>query len=294
MFLGRQVNRECVRGLWAGQLQELIFLRNRNPERGSIQNAKQALRNIINSSCDQPIGYPIYVSPLTTSYADSNSQLSRVIGGPLSFNGIAGCLGRLWHRIRMRCSATCHSGGDMQDVTVPEVSVGPSFAERCTSFREGQIYVSARRTTPTSSFNRGQPPLRTSQRSTASSGSKRPSTLSVSIAHPQSPGTAAAAEDLTQRVRIIDRGQVYDTINLGRRIDVQWPSELMREHGGRSYWKDWNPIEGMEGTVVHRWTPCHRDPARRSHVDRPIVLIKIDDKFVPIAEAGVMDAGIEV
>ena len=46
--------------------------------------------------------------------------------------------------------------------------------------------------------------------------------------------------------------------------------------------------------VVHRWTPCHKDPARRSHVDRPIVLVKIDDKFVPIAEAGVMDAGIEV
>lgn len=37
-----KLNRECVRGLWAGQQQELIFLRNRNPERGSIQNAKQA------------------------------------------------------------------------------------------------------------------------------------------------------------------------------------------------------------------------------------------------------------
>lgn len=109
----------------------------------------------------------------------------------------------------------------------------------------------------------------------------------------QSPG-AASVEGLTQRVRIIDRGQVYDSINLGRRIDVQWPSELMREHGGRSYWKDWNPVEGVEGIVVHRWTPCHRDPARRSHVDRPIVLVKIDDKFVPIAEAGVVDAGIEV
>ena len=36
-----KLNRECVRGLWAGQQQELIFLRNRNPERGSIQNAKQ-------------------------------------------------------------------------------------------------------------------------------------------------------------------------------------------------------------------------------------------------------------
>ena len=53
-----------------------VLSRNRNPERGSIQNAKQALRNIINSSCDQPIGYPIYVSPLTTSYIDTNPQAS--------------------------------------------------------------------------------------------------------------------------------------------------------------------------------------------------------------------------
>ncbi len=36
-----KMNRECVRGLWAGQQQELIYLRNLNPERGSIQNAKQ-------------------------------------------------------------------------------------------------------------------------------------------------------------------------------------------------------------------------------------------------------------
>lgn len=57
-----QINKECVRGLWAGQQQELVFLRNRNPERGSIQNSKQALRNMVNSSCDQPLGYPMYVS----------------------------------------------------------------------------------------------------------------------------------------------------------------------------------------------------------------------------------------
>ena len=48
-----KLNQECVRGLWAGQQHELIFLRNSNSERGSIQNARQALRNIINSSCDQ-------------------------------------------------------------------------------------------------------------------------------------------------------------------------------------------------------------------------------------------------
>lgn len=66
-----KINRECVRGLWASQQQELIFFRNTDPERGSIQNAKQALRNMINSSCDQPVGYPIYVSALTTSYLES-------------------------------------------------------------------------------------------------------------------------------------------------------------------------------------------------------------------------------
>lgn len=93
-----QVNRECVRGLWAGQQQELVFLRNRNPERGSIQNAKQALRNMINSSCDQPIGYPIYVSPLTTSYAGGHSQLRSVWGGPVSPHNIYTWLISSWDR----------------------------------------------------------------------------------------------------------------------------------------------------------------------------------------------------
>ncbi len=51
-----KVSKECVRGFWSSQQHELIFLRNRNPERGSIQNAKQVLRNMINSSSDQPIG----------------------------------------------------------------------------------------------------------------------------------------------------------------------------------------------------------------------------------------------
>ncbi|XP_067123903.1 pecanex-like protein 1 isoform X2 [Centruroides vittatus] len=106
-----KVNRECVRGLWAGQQQELVYLRNRNPERGSIQNAKQALRNIINSSCDQPIGYPIYVSPLTTSYAETSDQLCTIIGGPISLSIFKGVILRLWNRLRTRCGEGCSSGG---------------------------------------------------------------------------------------------------------------------------------------------------------------------------------------
>merc|ERR1739838_727717 len=104
-----KINRECVRGLWAGQQSELVFMRNRNPERGSIQNAKQALRNIINSSCDQPIGYPIYVSPLTTSYTDTNEQLNSITGGPISLNLIKETIINVWKRVRQRCGEGCSS-----------------------------------------------------------------------------------------------------------------------------------------------------------------------------------------
>uniref|UniRef100_A0A8K9URR8 Pecanex-like protein n=1 Tax=Oncorhynchus mykiss TaxID=8022 RepID=A0A8K9URR8_ONCMY len=110
-----KVNKECVRGLWAGQQQELVFLRNRNPERGSIQNAKQALRNMINSSCDQPIGYPIYVSPLTTSYCNSHTQLGHILGGPISIGNIRNLIVSTWHRLRKGCGAGCNSGVNIED-----------------------------------------------------------------------------------------------------------------------------------------------------------------------------------
>lgn len=49
--------------------------------------------------------------------------------------------------------------------------------------------------------------------------------------------------------QIVDTNQVYDTINLGRRIDVIWPSSTIRARGGKSYWKSWLPESGMEGLV---------------------------------------------
>ncbi|XP_072102062.1 pecanex-like protein 3 isoform X1 [Mobula birostris] len=110
-----KVNRECVRGLWSGQQQELVFLRNRNPERGSIQNAKQALRNMINSSCDQPIGYPIYVSPLTTSYAGQHRQLRSIWGEPVSLRSVSSWFISSWERLQKGCGAGCNSGGNVED-----------------------------------------------------------------------------------------------------------------------------------------------------------------------------------
>ncbi|XP_039104764.1 pecanex-like protein 2 [Hyaena hyaena] len=111
-----KVNKECVRGLWAGQQQELIFLRNRNPERGSIQNNKQVLRNLINSSCDQPLGYPMYVSPLTTSYLGTHTQLQSVWSGPLTLDSIRTWFQTKWLRMRKGCNGGQHGTGNIEDV----------------------------------------------------------------------------------------------------------------------------------------------------------------------------------
>uniref|UniRef100_A0A8B9G015 Pecanex-like protein n=1 Tax=Amazona collaria TaxID=241587 RepID=A0A8B9G015_9PSIT len=130
-----KVNKECVRGLWAGQQQELVFLRNRNPERGSIQNAKQALRNMINSSCDQPIGYPIYVSPLTTSYSDSHEQLKEILGGAISLGNIRNFIVSTWKG----CGAGCNSGGNIED---SDAGGGASCTSNNATINESQSSMS--------------------------------------------------------------------------------------------------------------------------------------------------------
>ncbi|XP_075233994.1 pecanex isoform X2 [Lycorma delicatula] len=338
-----KMNRECVRGLWAGQQQELVYLRNRNPERGSIQNAKQALRNIINSSCDQPIGYPIFVSPLTTSYAETNEQLCSIVGGAISLGAIKRAVIQFCRRMRRRCVEGCSSGG-----SVPQDDGGFGhegvYAMTTYNIHSGYGHTtgsagsqSMESTMISGSIGRGGSLGRGSmggnRGSIASVGKPSSSTL-ASLAgllsssdtckegfykrerdeqlqppqqhsqqqqQPQQQQQQQLPQDnredkepVYQRVRIVDVNQVYDAINLGRRIDVSWPDERMRANGGRSHWHDWLPEKGMEGQVVHRWVPLHKDPRRRSHVDRTILLVKIEDKYVPIAESGVVDLGAEV
>lgn len=91
----------------------------------------------------------------------------------------------------------------------------------------------------------------------------------------------------------MDTSYVFDNINLGRRIDVQWPNEEWRQSGGKSGWNGWLPSRGMEGTVVHKWVPCHRDTLKRSHINKVIYLVQISDKYVPISEQGVLDLAVE-
>jgi hypothetical protein len=70
-----RLNREGVRAMWAAQQQELIYIGNRNEERGSIQQMRATARNLVTQACDLPVGYPIYVSGLVTSHASAPSPL---------------------------------------------------------------------------------------------------------------------------------------------------------------------------------------------------------------------------
>ncbi|XP_075610379.1 pecanex-like protein 1 isoform X12 [Balearica regulorum gibbericeps] len=434
-----KVNKECVRGLWAGQQQELVFLRNRNPERGSIQNAKQALRNMINSSCDQPIGYPIYVSPLTTSYSDSHEQLKEILGGAISLGNIRNFIVSTWHRLRKGCGAGCNSGGNIEDsdagggasctsnnatinesqssmsqgggsattgqgpgaVQHPPVAAHPTALPAAhppthpstlgTSHSSHSVQSSLVRHSPArasvashSSYCYGSrhSSLRTSttgfvpcRRSSTSQISLRnlpssiqsrlsmvnqmeptgqtgvsaqhglPSSSSSSQSIPackqhalvgflgteggsnatetQSGGNASPAnqmqakkDDVIYRIQeevfrsffllplwkgqftskhgLMDPSQVLEGINVSKRKELQWPDEVIRLKAGRNSWKDWSPQEGMEGHVIHRWVPCSRDPSSRSHIDKTILLVQIEDKYVAVVETGVLELGAEV
>merc|ERR1712029_558491 len=44
---------------------------------------------------------------------------------------------------------------------------------------------------------------------------------------------------------------------------------------------------GMEGIIVHKWSPCHREVLKRSHVDKTILLLQIGNRYVPIVETAV-------
>lgn len=56
--------------------------------------------------------------------------------------------------------------------------------------------------------------------------------------------------------QIVDVGHVLENINLSKRKELQWPDETMRLKAGRTCWRDWSPLEGMEGHVsLYRQLP---------------------------------------
>ena len=63
---------ESIRGFWANEIRSILFLAMSSRERNSIQYNIHSLRNITNQSCNQPVGYPAYVSNIIDSYSEKD------------------------------------------------------------------------------------------------------------------------------------------------------------------------------------------------------------------------------
>lgn len=322
-------------------------MRNRNPERGSIQNARQVLRNMINSSADQPIGYPIYVSPLTTSFVESHGQISAVTGPPFTLDLLAKGVRSLFRRLIDNCGTSGSSNifptafttgrepsaslelynrdlGTATPVGVHERQPRPSSstlpAQRQSSLppmiqrsfthplRAGQFLYRGSASGPST-----MEPRRTPPQAVVGSSTPRNSVVSTSggkgVAPRVSLGSllagAESAQSLkgsppTARRQIKDVSLIYESLDkplgvTGQTV-VVWPEEDWRRRGGRIGWKEWRPEKGLEGSVVHRWTPSNPDHTKRSHMDKVILLLRVLDGkyYVPVAEAGVVNVGDEV
>ena len=79
------------------------------------------------------LGYPIYVSPLTTSYAGTNNQLTSVLFGEVSLSRVRRVVSSLWRRIRIHCGHTCRNFSspdvlELQAVPSSQIHTGASSA----------------------------------------------------------------------------------------------------------------------------------------------------------------------
>lgn len=67
-----QMDSESIRGFWSNEIRSILFLAMPSRERSSIQYNIHSLRNITNQSCNQPVGYPAYVSSIIDSYSEKD------------------------------------------------------------------------------------------------------------------------------------------------------------------------------------------------------------------------------
>ncbi|KAI6196811.1 Pecanex-like protein [Aphelenchoides besseyi] len=312
-----KLNRECVRSFWSGQQQELIFLRNRNPERGSIQNARQVLRNMINSSADQPIGYPIYVSPLTTSFVETHDQVNT---GRFTFYSMYTQARRLFCRLRRHFGTSTSSNlaaGMTISSNVPEGMVPlPTFSPIGPAMSQaGSTPVPRRRTTTSSAQSLSgrnytlietaisrdneddnvshthslgttdHPTDAVHRRCKSDAGNTSALLRTLAQTHPDriiQPLVEMKSQTQSKvQAEIINKSMVQTRLNEPQRSTgeflVSWPSSLWRERGGQSVWHEFQPFNGLTGEIVHHWHPCHRLRQFRSFAGLNIFLIHYND-----------------
>jgi hypothetical protein len=269
------MNRECVRSLWTSQQHELIFLRNSDSERGSIQNHKPTLRNMVNSSMDLPIGYPIYVSPLQTSFVDRhetfNDTILSKVSSPMKLLSFLGALKGACTKCKISCAKKVNSRSG-------------SF-----SASKGETAHSATANDPLAV----EEPLQ--RRASVDSLTGFQYDVSKSYEDPFPPSDSDSEEQLWKPMWVSKHVVVSDTSEIFDNFKMSWlkwrpEDEALAHKAQKAHWRAWRPEEGMEGEVIHEWRPFHKDAVQRSHIDKVILLVKLtDDLYVLIKEQGVKE-----
>uniref|UniRef100_A0A914RVH4 Pecanex-like protein n=1 Tax=Parascaris equorum TaxID=6256 RepID=A0A914RVH4_PAREQ len=272
-----ELNRECVRAFWA--------------ERGSIQNARQVLRNMINSSADQPIGYPIYVSPLTTSFVDTHPQIRSLMGAPLTPDLIYRALRRVWWSIRS------HFGPSGSSSMPPVAQVFSS--SRTMILNELFWYFQAENSIVAMGAD-GVPKVALYRRLGKREGSGGASAGNLFFVTVTSTLDAGNTLRVYGNVSLLEVFKCLDEpLKATGEPLVVWPHPRWRMRGGRSSW-DWMPCEGYKGQLVKWNQESFFVPVFRlfKFVLQRFILISVFDVFqlyvkemggcyVPVGEPGV-------
>ena len=219
---------------------------------------------MVNSSMDLPIGYPIYVSPLQTSYIDRhqtyNSTLISKITNPHEIVKAA-------HVVKDLCTSCPRKLGGSRARTSSK-GEGPSAANE-----EGGMPRNASVDSLTG-LEYGNGPQ-------SSYVDPFPDTDSDSDEQLWKPMW------VLKTVVITDTNEIFENFKTSW---LKWKDESLAVKAQRSHWKAWLPQEGMEGEVVHEWRPFHIDSVCRSHIDKVILLVKMtDDLYVLIKEQGIKE-----
>ena len=254
-----------MRALWTSQQHELLFIRSDDSERGSIQNAKSVLRNMVNSSMDLPLGYPIYVSPLTTSYIENHSKLKDTIQEKATSPK---WLATSTYHALLKCKACS------QKLSTSQAQAKPPATQPATPSQ------------PRDTANQDSvEPLTGLPRETGI-GSDIPYADYIS-------GESSDEEDIFELkwigkdVVIGDLTHVHESFN---QAWLKWPDPSWKSKVGKSNWKDWHPEEGMAARVIHEWRPFHIKHENRSPLDKVMLLLEVDEShLVLVNEQGVGD-----
>lgn len=224
---------------------------------------------------DLPIGYPIYVSPLHTSFLDRHE----------TFNGTP--FGRitdpLWlakgTRVVRKLCDTCvkHYQGSRGQLTMKSAHTTTDPAG------EGQG-------TSAPGAPHGTGPLHSGSVDSLTGlqyGSAQPYVDPFPDSDSDSDEQLWRPMWVSKTVVITDEHEVFEHINPDW---LSWPDPSLAAKAGKNHWRSWRPQEGMEGVAVHEWRPFHKDKVMRSHIDKVLVLLKMtNDCYVLIREHGIKE-----